>query len=82
MERDGTDCWFCAKPLNGDVTLEHLQPLALGGNWGLGNLALAHRGCNKAAGHLSRIKKEALRDEMQSTKEGRVLPNKRAASIK
>lgn len=63
MERDGSDCWFCGRPLGGDVTLEHLQPLALGGNWDESNLALAHRGCNKVAGHLSRIKKEALREQ-------------------
>ena len=66
MERDGSDCWFCAKPLNGDVTLEHLQPLALGGGWGMENLALAHTGCNKAAGHLPRFKKEVLREQMQT----------------
>lgn len=66
LERDGSDCWFCDRPLNGDVTLEHLQPLALGGNWNETNLALAHRGCNKAAGHLSRIKKEAMREDLQS----------------
>jgi len=65
MERDGNNCWFCAKPLNGDVSLEHLQPLALGGTWKLDNLALAHGGCNKAAGHLSRFKKEALREQRQ-----------------
>jgi 5-methylcytosine-specific restriction endonuclease McrA len=68
LERDGSGCWYCTRPLNGDVTLEHLQPLALNGNWGEGNLVLAHRGCNKAAGHLSRIKKEAMRDELQSTR--------------
>ena len=65
MERDGSDCWFCGQPLNGDVTLEHLHPLALGGNWSLGNLALAHRRCNKIAGHMSRIKKEELREQMR-----------------
>jgi 5-methylcytosine-specific restriction endonuclease McrA len=66
LKRDGPDCWFCGKHLEQDVSIEHLQPLALGGNWGDGNLALAHRGCNKAAGHLSRVKKEALREEMRS----------------
>lgn len=80
MERDGSDCWFCAKPLNGDVTLEHLQPRALGGNWNLDNLALAHTGCNKAAGHLSRIKKEALRETMNRPTRESAQPNKRADS--
>jgi hypothetical protein len=64
LERDGSDCWFCRKALNGDVSLEHLQPLALGGTWRLDNLAVAHAACNKAAGHLPRFKKEALRDQM------------------
>jgi hypothetical protein len=80
MERDGSDCWFCAKPLNGDVTLEHLQPLALGGTWKLDNLALAHKRCNKAAGHLPRFKKEVLREEMQSTPREAGVSNKVTAS--
>jgi 5-methylcytosine-specific restriction endonuclease McrA len=66
LDRDGHHCWYCAKPLGGDITLEHLQPLALSGTWAEANLALAHRGCNKSAGHLSRIKKEHLRDEMRA----------------
>ena len=74
MERDGSDCWFCGKLLNGDVTLEHLQPLALGGKWDEGNLALAHTGCNKAAGHLPRFKKEVLREDMLSNREGAAIP--------
>jgi lipopolysaccharide biosynthesis protein len=66
FQRDGHDCWFCARPLGEDISIEHIQPRALGGTWNDDNLALAHVGCNKAAGHLSRIKKEALREEMQS----------------
>lgn len=66
LQRDGDECWFCGRPMGRDVSLEHLQPLALGGNWSNGNLALAHSGCNKAAGHLSRIKKEELREQMRA----------------
>ena len=85
MERDGPDCWFCAKPLNGDVSLEHLQPLALGGKWNLDNLALAHSGCNRAAGHLPRFKKEALREQMRADAETQSqgsagVPNKQPGS--
>jgi hypothetical protein len=69
MERDGSDCWFCGKPLNGDVSLEHLRPLALGGTWDETNLALAHRVCNKAAGHLPLHKKELLRDQMRAAQQ-------------
>jgi 5-methylcytosine-specific restriction endonuclease McrA len=63
-ERDGGDCWFCRKPLGQDISIEHLQPLALQGSWADANLALAHKGCNKAAGHLTRFDKERLRDEL------------------
>lgn len=67
LARDGNDCWYCAKPLGEDITLEHLTPLALGGSWADDNLALAHKGCNKAAGHLTRFEKEKLRDELQKS---------------
>jgi hypothetical protein len=76
LQRDGHDCWFCARQLGTDITIEHLQPRALGGSWNLDNLALAHRGCNKTAGHLSRIKKEAMRDELQSTREREAANNR------
>lgn len=75
LQRDGHDCWFCGGSLGTDITIEHLQPRALGGNWGEANLALAHTGCNKAAGHLSRIKKEAMREELQSNRESGVANN-------
>jgi 5-methylcytosine-specific restriction endonuclease McrA len=65
LVRDGADCWFCGKHLGQDITLEHLTPLALQGGWNDDNLALAHKACNKAAGHLTRFEKERLRDEMR-----------------
>ena len=63
LARDGSDCFYCGKHLGEDVTLEHLTPLALGGSWADDNLALAHRGCNHAAGHLTRFEKETLRKD-------------------
>lgn len=66
LVRDGSDCWFCGKPLGNDITIEHLTPLALQGTWADDNLALAHKCCNKAAGHLTRFEKEQLRDKMRS----------------
>jgi len=65
LVRDGSDCWFCGKHLGRDVTLEHLTPLALQGSWADNNLVLAHRACNKAAGHLTRFEKEGLREQMR-----------------
>lgn len=60
-ERDGDDCWYCGDPCGDDATLEHLQPLSLGGNFDLANLALAHSRCNRAVGALPRAAKEAAR---------------------
>lgn len=65
MQRDGNDCWFCGRGLGRDITIEHLNPLALGGGWNDDNLALAHAGCNQAAGHLRRYEKEKLREQMR-----------------
>lgn len=66
MARDGGDCWFCGKMLGSDITLEHLTPRALQGSWADDNLALAHKACNKAAGHLTRFEKERLREQMRT----------------
>jgi hypothetical protein len=66
LKRDGPDCWFCGHSMHeDDMSIEHLQPRALQGSWADDNLALAHKGCNKAAGHLTRFEKEKLRDEMR-----------------
>ena len=51
--RDGADCFFCGKPLDGDHTFEHLVPIAHGGPNHISNLFLAHASCNQEAGHLS-----------------------------
>lgn len=65
LVRDGHDCWFCGKGMGQDITVEHLQPLALGGSWSDDNLALAHRSCNRAAGHLTRFEKEGMRERLR-----------------
>jgi 5-methylcytosine-specific restriction endonuclease McrA len=51
--RDGDDCFFCRKPLEGEITVEHLVAIAHGGPNHVSNLFLAHGECNRAAGHLS-----------------------------
>lgn len=53
LNRDGGDCFYCGKPLNGDITEEHLLSLVSGGNNSYGNLVLAHASCNKNVGNIS-----------------------------
>ena len=58
LERDGTDCHLCGKPV--DMTLawphrdsksvDHIIPLSKGGAHELSNCALAHMGCNSSKG--------------------------------
>jgi len=64
--RDGDGCWYCAKSLGRDHTLEHLQPLSKGGSWDLDNLVLAHRRCNLMAADLGMVAKLKLRDLARS----------------
>lgn len=63
LKRDGTNCFYCGKPLNGDISLEHLVSRAHGGPNHISNLVLAHRQCNADAGHLSAAEKIALREQ-------------------
>ena len=50
-DRDTVDCCFCSTKLSKETaTLEHRQPLALGGSWSLSNLALACKQCNNERG--------------------------------
>lgn len=40
-------CWVCGRPVApADATLEHITPLADGGNSHLENLAISHSACN------------------------------------
>lgn len=71
IERDGTNCFCCGKPLGDDATVEHLVSQAHGGPSRIGNLALAHAECNQAGGHLSVIEKIKLREQMHADAEGR-----------
>jgi len=47
IERDGTDCFLCGKPLEDDITLEHLIALSSGGKNNLSNMVLMHEKCNQ-----------------------------------
>jgi 5-methylcytosine-specific restriction endonuclease McrA len=60
--RDGSDCFFCARPLDDDITVEHLVSVAHGGPNHLSNLFLAHQACNASAGHLSAPEKIRMRE--------------------
>lgn len=62
--RDGDDCHLCRglmvfnNPDSPDyATLDHIEPMANGGNSDLGNLKLAHRRCNarRGAGPVERM---------------------------
>ena len=60
LVRDGDACLFCGKPLDGDITVEHLVAIAHGGPYHVSNLFLAHAACNQAAGHMSAPEKVGL----------------------
>ncbi len=53
LQRDGGNCFFCGHDLAGDITVEHLVPIAHGGPNHVSNLFLAHAECNRNAGHMS-----------------------------
>jgi len=57
IERDGSNCFYCGKPLGEDITIEHLMALNNGGKNSLGNMVLAHRWCNNEAGTLNIVEK-------------------------
>src|SRR5579862_1003780 len=50
LERDGPICRLCTKPLNSDVSIDHIIPQSHGGRHSLKNLRLAHRACNEQRG--------------------------------
>lgn len=62
MERDGDGCFFCRKPLAGDITIEHLVSRQKGGPDHQDNLALAHQRCNQDASHLPLVEKIKIRE--------------------
>lgn len=64
-DRDGGDCFFCGKPLAGDVTCEHLLARADEGKRQAANVVLAHDACNKMAGRASIAEKVNLRDRLR-----------------
>lgn len=57
LERDGSDCFYCARPMGDDITLEHLIELNQGGKNTLGNEVLAHEKCNKAVNGMTVVEK-------------------------
>lgn len=57
-ERDGGCCFFCLKPVSiEDESEEHLVAMTHGGPNHISNLFLAHKLCNRSAGHLSAAEK-------------------------
>lgn len=66
LKRDGTNCFYCGQEMaQGDETIEHLFSINQGGRNHIANLALAHKGCNQLASHLSVVKKVELRDQLR-----------------
>lgn len=51
LARDGLVCGICADPVApNDVHIDHVRPIALGGETVAENLRVTHRGCNLAKG--------------------------------
>ena len=48
LKRDGDLCFYCYRPLNSDITIEHLIALSSGGKNTLANMVLAHEKCNNS----------------------------------
>jgi 5-methylcytosine-specific restriction endonuclease McrA len=60
-ERDRGLCCFCDLPVPFETMhIDHRQPRALGGGSDAGNLRVAHRGCNIAAGNEVAMKRRAM----------------------
>lgn len=49
-------CAFCKKGLGNDINLDHIMPLALGGNHEDSNIQLLHSSCNYKKGKFDPIK--------------------------
>lgn len=67
LHRDGDECFYCGKPLEEDITAEHLIALDKGGPNKLENMVLAHKDCNEMADNLPIIQKVKLREKMRTT---------------
>jgi len=58
IARDGIDCKLCGQPVRMDVhylntlygTIDHIVPIAVGGEHSLANCQVAHRSCNSSKG--------------------------------
>lgn len=54
LERDGLRCQLCAEPVDpGDVHLDHVVPVSLGGPTTAANLQVTHSQCNLRKGNRS-----------------------------
>jgi hypothetical protein len=62
LDRDGDRCFLCGRPLDDDITEEHLVPVTAGGPDHISNVVLAHRLCNERMGHLSVMEKIRMRE--------------------
>ncbi|NJM51704.1 MAG: HNH endonuclease [Sphingomonadales bacterium] len=55
MKIHGGNCFYCHKELKGQEadlwTIDHIEPIALGGNSHLPNLVIACKPCNRSKGH-------------------------------
>ena len=51
LKRDGNICFLCGELLDGDISLEHLIPLSMGGKNTLSNMVLMHEKCNSLVGN-------------------------------
>jgi hypothetical protein len=61
--RDGDACFYCHLPVAvEDESVEHLVNLTHQGPDHIANMALAHRDCNREAGHLSVMEKIRFRE--------------------
>jgi 5-methylcytosine-specific restriction endonuclease McrA len=58
IARDGHRCGICGRPVDaslrrpdpGSLSIDHIVPVIAGGDDALGNLQVAHLGCNVAKG--------------------------------
>jgi 5-methylcytosine-specific restriction endonuclease McrA len=51
VERHGKVCWLCLKPIEYDLTLDHVTPRSKGGRGTRDNLRPAHAKCNRKRGN-------------------------------
>jgi hypothetical protein len=71
-QRDGDTCFYCHLPVAvEDESVEHLVALTHNGPDHIANMALAHRDCNREAGHLALMEKIRLREQGRMVQEMR-----------